>query len=1030
MNCSTNQSIFFVFFFLMLSHISWAQHSSHSKIYVQKEYKHKTVQEPILEDEFFKKEHLKMGLSDSDEMRLERTLKGKNGFTHSKFQQFYNNIPVFGSAYTLHSKNGQVQRASGYYLPLIQPFDPITISKDQALRMAIRHMDAELYAWEDNAMKNFPSRNSKPTPELVIIDAAFPASSGNYKLAYQIDMFSTQPFDKQRYFIDTRTGQVILSLPLLMHNSVEGTGVCKYYGEQEIIIDSLAPDLFELRDLTRGNGNAVFSNFGEVFTNDDKHWDLTNENQDEVAIDAHYCTQRFYDLLSNDFNWNGLGNNGESMNIIVHQGDFVNAFWDGQFASFGDGDCNNGPLTTLEVVAHEFMHGVTDYTSNLVYQGESGAINESMSDVFGKALEYYEDPENFNWYIGQSFKLTPYSKPFRSFEDPNIFNHPKMYGGEFWSDFSGVHTNSSIGNHWFYLLVEGGTGTNENEYAYDIQGIGMDKALQIVFLTQTTALTPNSSYQFYYETSLEAAKEIYGENAIEVTSVEAAWKAVGIPSGDVNPEETYDLTISVPEVFVYVCLQDEYYPIEVTITNLGEVPYIPSNDNPAIIEIREFDLSYSIEDTIVSGESKTYIFDNSYFVEKTERNFIRIELLTNDNNNSNHVEYFFVQNNYHISNDFNIDVAQESAKDCSDELYHLSVYIENESCNTLPEGLSFQLSVYDETGTVYLSENYQLLYDLASNDGYDIDEWIDFPFNELEIGQQLFVKLDYNNEVDEENNIKAFEFDWSEPIDEPSFYDFTVYDDLHFNSDNFFYDYRTIEYLNQSYLFNTGFNPSAQNNSIQFCDSPEGILESTFFKNTMDFCVTLGESVAPKLSFDLMQFRTDEALEFPELAPLTSIFKLHYTFNGETFEDYIYNQDEGVLYSYEYDLPVGFNDKVIMEFFNYTGSPYDEDFYNYDVILLDNLSISAEPVSTNQLSQANTTNIFPNPSDGSYQIKTTHIVEKVSIITIQNRILLQKEINSNAFQLELDEIPDGYYFVLMEFSDGSISTERVVKMSE
>ena len=207
------------------------------------------------------------------------------------------------------------------------------------------------------------------------------------------------------------------------------------------------------------------------------------------------------------------------------------------------------------------MHGITDFTSDLIYSDESGAINESMSDIFAKGLEFFEDPDNFEWTIGHSFLETEFAEPFRSFVDPNLFRHPKMYNGQFWYDGGGVHTNSSVGNHWFYLLVNGGSAMNEAGVEYDIQGIGMNKALQIVFLTQTSALTPNSTYSFYNESSTIVAEELYGIGSTEALNVLEAWKAVGV--SQINPQELEDeltLAVSIPESSLKFCLVDEYIP--------------------------------------------------------------------------------------------------------------------------------------------------------------------------------------------------------------------------------------------------------------------------------------------------------------------------------------------------------------------------------------------------------------------------------------------------------------------------------------
>jgi Zn-dependent metalloprotease len=186
-------------------------------------------------------------------------------------------------------------------------------------------------------------------------------------------------------------------------------------------------------------------------------------------------------MMLADYNWQGLDGLGKALNVHVQMGNSANAFWDGKSASFTDGDCNYGPLTTLEVVGHEFTHGMIEYTSGLVYSSESGAINESLADMFGKMLERKSDPANFSWDLGHSVLLDPTTKPFRMMADPNALGMPAFYKGLYWEDFNEVHTNSSIGNLWFSMLVDGKQGTNELGVNYNVPGLGMDKAGQIVF---------------------------------------------------------------------------------------------------------------------------------------------------------------------------------------------------------------------------------------------------------------------------------------------------------------------------------------------------------------------------------------------------------------------------------------------------------------------------------------------------------------------------------------------------------------------
>ena len=211
---------------------------------------------------------------------------------------------------------------------------------------------------------------------------------------------------------------------------------------------------------------------------------------------------------------------------------------------------------------------MTDFTSDLIYRNESGALNESISDIFGKALEYEYDQDNFTWYIGERMRLDPSVNPFRSMKDPNERNDPKYYGGEDWVtgtfDNGGVHSNSGVYNYWFYLLVEGESGVNEEGYAYDVPPIGWDKALQIVFSNQVGYLTQNSTFYDAMNGSLEATIDLYG-NGEEYATVLEAWRTVGLYPG-IN---ALDLSIDLRKEEYNFCPGEEE-GFQITITNMGE----------------------------------------------------------------------------------------------------------------------------------------------------------------------------------------------------------------------------------------------------------------------------------------------------------------------------------------------------------------------------------------------------------------------------------------------------------------------------
>ncbi len=214
-------------------------------------------------------------------------------------------------------------------------------------------------------------------------------------------------------------------------------------------------------------------------------------------------------------------------------GNNVNAFWDGTAMTYGDGSSTINPLTTLDITGHEISHGVTEHTSNLNYSNESGAMNEAFSDCMGTAIEFYGKPATANWLIGNEIGAT-----FRSMSNPNAYSQPDTYLGTNWysgsADNGGVHTNSGVMNYWFYLLSQGGSGTNDNGNSFTVSAQGLAKAAAITYRMNAVYLTSTSQYADARTYSIQAAIDLYGACSNEVIATTNAWYAVGVGAAFVS----------------------------------------------------------------------------------------------------------------------------------------------------------------------------------------------------------------------------------------------------------------------------------------------------------------------------------------------------------------------------------------------------------------------------------------------------------------------------------------------------------------
>ncbi len=594
--------------------------------YTNKVVHHNSI---ISEDDFFLQKQQSLGLNKDVTMVLKSRNVDKNNIVHSKYQQYYKGIKVVGGTYILHSKHDMVYKSTGSLYPDIKLNTMPTLKESRVAGIAKIIVLGKI---ADRNIENINFEKLKslyvPEIELCIIDNDYPDFSKNYKLAYSVLVENnnmTNPL-KKRIYIDADTGEEILSYDMICTSHAHGKGESIYYGEVEFDTDSIAPDRFVMQDLDRGSGIFIKDKWNNSieFYDDDNYWEFEDEGQ-QSAIDALYCTQAYYDFLMNKFQRNSIDGNGFPLTANVNIKSYVNAYWDGNSATFGAGDCTNySPLTTMAIVGHEFTHGMTDFTSNLVYKDEPGALNESLSDIFGESLEYHSDSTNFRWTVGTRITRNNSVKPFRSMKDPHLFKNPNYYHGKYWStdffDNGGVHSNSSILNYWFYLLSQGGSGINEGKDTFDVEAIGIDKALDIVYQMQTNYLTENSNFGDAYEYSVESVSDLYGNTSPEMNSVIEAWKAVGIPKElnyNENKKEKIDFNIlynNKSGLFSFFCA-DELPEMEIRFIN---------NNKKAIPADTKIELTVKSENLIDTGGffAKEVIYDTFYFEKILENDLL------------------------------------------------------------------------------------------------------------------------------------------------------------------------------------------------------------------------------------------------------------------------------------------------------------------------------------------------------------------------------------------------------------------------
>jgi len=476
----------------------------------------------------------------------------KLGMRHRMLQQHYKGIPIEGMVYRVHERNGFVTSANGKAVRAIGHLETqTTINERHAFYLATEYLHSK-----DSVFR--PGKR-------LIVSRGFTLAPESFSVAYQFDI-DVSFIEQWRVSIDARTGQMINKVSLVntcFTDPVQppmpygtGTGKSSYYGTRTIQVEKLGGESSRMVGETAHGGSVGTYDFANVnilsllwFWEWHKVYDFyssTNTYNDpyhKTAVSAQWGMEQAFEYYFTVHNRNSYDNLGSPLKSYVHvDRDLNNAFWTHNLLAFGDGS-NNNPLVELDVVGHELSHGVTQYEANLQYYGETGALNESFSDILGKAIEFHTFGDTATWQLARHYQ----PGGLRDMSNPNLKNQPDTYFGDLWfsgpEDNGGVHYNSGVQNFWFYLLCKGGSGVNDQQKSYTVNAIGMDAAVKIVYRNLTEYLSYESDYLDSRIGSMLATADLYGKNSAAYQEVDKAWDAVGvIDEPIITSLEVYDIT--------------------------------------------------------------------------------------------------------------------------------------------------------------------------------------------------------------------------------------------------------------------------------------------------------------------------------------------------------------------------------------------------------------------------------------------------------------------------------------------------------
>lgn len=288
---------------------------------------------------------------------------------------------------------------------------------------------------------------------------------------------------------------------------------------------------------------------------------MFDQGATKFATRVHFGMKTIFDYFFSNFGRYAYDGNSSPLNALVFEYTPKGAFYDREqtlIFPFNDGSPNPDiqVAPNLQTVYHEYAHAFTVSESGLEGSEEAGSLNEALSDMWAYTVaadylkknpfdgvspiskDIYEAKFGNNWIttsgndgFQNQYVIDWGYSVIRNSKEPKKYNYPAFYKGLFWDSFKDdPHVNSTVGSHWYFLLSEGGNVVPENApgTTIEINGIGIENAAKIIYLSTTNFLSSATDFRTFALQTVLAAKIIFGENAVEVKSVIAAWEAVGI----------------------------------------------------------------------------------------------------------------------------------------------------------------------------------------------------------------------------------------------------------------------------------------------------------------------------------------------------------------------------------------------------------------------------------------------------------------------------------------------------------------------
>lgn len=466
----------------------------------------------------------------SEELQLKKINVDEAGNRHIRFQQKYHDTQVFRCEIIVHLGSDNVVNGTDANLAYIEKLpDEIKISAREAQDKAMHH------AGSRNAAYQWP-------PELtVLVRDGMPSLTWKVLVPGTIEKLLDSDKQTKRgnkpamwvYFVDAQTGSVLWQYNALKsHGITTGTGMGRYAGNVTIdTIHSHTNNNYMLIDRDTGCSARIsiydcrrLTNGCRVATDRDNSWNSANQRE---LVDSMYHTRKVFDYFRSVFRRNSYDDACGDVKIHVHYGvDLADAFFyeTTEAIYLGDGDALTlSPLCDLDIIAHEFTHGVSYHEVGFIYENDSGAIDESFSDLFSCLI-------GSDWLVGEDIWLPPTAQAMRDIADPSKSGDP--LAGHMNQIYTGpdqdivVHYNSGILSHAGYMIAVGGTYNSVNV----CEGLGRDMLARLLYNAYNHLLS-TSTFTDMRQAMLDSLDDLFATSPLYnrwQAAINNAYAAVGI----------------------------------------------------------------------------------------------------------------------------------------------------------------------------------------------------------------------------------------------------------------------------------------------------------------------------------------------------------------------------------------------------------------------------------------------------------------------------------------------------------------------